>query len=81
MTKNVIVATICLAAGVPLLVGSIMQERQLFDLIDETGANGSVATFTMVVQLASLLAVAVGVVCGLAELTEARARSLRRRSR
>ena len=70
MRKNAIVALILLGIGVPAAIGAGMQAFALGKLVDATGTDGSVATFTLVVFAVALVASAVGIVFALTTLVQ-----------
>ena len=70
MRKNAVIAAVLLVVGIPLAFGAGIQAFALGKLVDATGADGSVGTFTLVVFAASVLAVAVGMAFALTSVVQ-----------
>ncbi|MBT1598190.1 MULTISPECIES: hypothetical protein [Curtobacterium] len=70
MKKNATIALVLLAVAIPVLVGCAIQASALFDLVDRTGADGSVMTFTFILAIAAFVALATGISFGLTALVQ-----------
>lgn len=70
MKKNATIALVLLAIAIPVLIGCAIQASALFDLVDRTGGDGSVMTFTFILAVAAFGALATGISFGLTALVQ-----------